>query len=91
MSTKAKATPKAEPAKTIPEASPEITFKVLKTGSCSSLSDTGMPSYEVGADDSGETYYRLTSALFRGLFQRKQGKSRLYSLLLNYGVTSPER
>ncbi len=78
-----------------------------------------MLSYEVGADDSEETYYRITannaggffsqewvagskvyaacnvpdpitSVLFRGLIQRKQGKSRLYSLQLNYGVTSSE-
>ena len=59
--TPAKAVPKASPAKTTPEASPEITFKVLKTGSCPSLSDTGMLSYEVGADDSGETCYRITA------------------------------
>jgi hypothetical protein len=81
MSTKAKATPsqttppkaapKAKPAKTTPEASPEITFKVLKTGSCPSLSDTGMLSYEVGADDSGETYYRITANNAGGFFSQE--------------------
>ncbi|MGM0632697.1 MAG: hypothetical protein ACQETO_05925 [Pseudomonadota bacterium] len=66
MTTKAKAKPaskKATPAKKSAEATPaegpKSAVKTVSTGSCPSLSDTGVLEYEVGADDAGETHYRI--------------------------------
>lgn len=65
MTTKAKAkkaTPAKQPpkptAKTAPEV-PEPIIKVVRVGSCPSLSDTGVLDYEVGADEAGEVYFRI--------------------------------
>ncbi|MDO8270434.1 MAG: helix-turn-helix domain-containing protein [Gammaproteobacteria bacterium] len=67
----AKAPTKAKPTKATPAEAPENAIKVLKKGSCPSLSDTGMLSYEVGADDSGETYYRITANNAGGFFSKE--------------------
>lgn len=77
MSTKAKATPakkapaKAVPLKPTPEATPELNIKVIKTGSCPTLSDTGVLEYEIGKDVSGETYYRITANNAGGFFSKE--------------------
>ncbi|MES3007094.1 MAG: hypothetical protein V4751_04910 [Pseudomonadota bacterium] len=82
MSTKAKATPKkatpakalpkAKPAKTTPVvAAPENAIKVLKKGSCPSLSDTGVLEYEVGSDEAKETYFRVVTNNAGGFFSKE--------------------
>ncbi|MDP1931843.1 MAG: hypothetical protein Q8L60_10330 [Gammaproteobacteria bacterium] len=67
----AKAAPKAQPAKATPVEAPENAFKVIKNGSCPSLSDTGVLSYEVGADEAGATYYRITANNAGGFFSKE--------------------
>lgn len=69
--TPTKAAPKAKPAKTAPVEAPENAIKVIKNGSCPSLSDTGVLSYEVGADEAGETYYRITANNAGGFFSKE--------------------
>ena len=68
---KPKATPKAAP-KAIPvpkpEPSPDIAIKVLRKGSCPSLSDTGVLDYEIGSDDAKETYFRVVANNAGGIF-----------------------
>ena len=76
MSTKAnastkKAAPKAKPAQVTLADAPENAFTVLKKGSCPSLSDTGVLSYEVGTDEAGETYVRVTSNNAGGFFSKE--------------------
>lgn len=67
----AKATPEAKPTNATPAEAPEHAFKVLKKGSCPSLSDTGVLSYEVGSDEAGETYYRITANIAGGFFSKE--------------------
>lgn len=74
MSTKVK--PAKKPSKPVPakpsESSPrELNIKVIKTGSCPSLSDTGVLEYEIGKDDSGETYYRIKANNAGGFFSKE--------------------
>jgi hypothetical protein len=82
MSTKAKATPKnatpakvatkAKPAKTAPVvAAPEIAIKVLKKGSCTSLSDMGVLEYQIGSDEAKETYFRVVAKNAGGFFSQE--------------------
>lgn len=67
----AKAAPKAGPTKTTPAEAPENAFKIVKKGSCPSLSNTGVHAYEVGADEAGETYYRITANNAGGFFSKE--------------------
>ncbi|MDO9518965.1 MAG: hypothetical protein Q7L19_01980 [Pseudohongiella sp.] len=82
MSTKSKATPakavpakkapaKVAPTKTSPEATPELNIKVIKSAETTSLTGTGVLCYEIGKDDSGETYYRITANNAGGFFSKE--------------------
>lgn len=51
--------PSKPAANSTPEKVPELNIKVVRVGSCPSLSDTGVLDYEVGADDAGEVYFRI--------------------------------
>tara|TARA_R110002072_G_scaffold284396_5_gene448675 strand:+ start:10238 stop:10690 length:453 start_codon:yes stop_codon:yes gene_type:complete len=78
MTTKAKAK-KPTPAKQIPkpvakpgpEKAPELNIKVVRVGSCPSLSDTGVLDYEVGADEAGEVYFRITANNAGGFWSKE--------------------
>lgn len=82
MSSKPKAAPakaapaKKAPAKAVPivtpaDTTPEIAIKVLKSAETTSLTGTGVLSYEIGKDDSGETYYRITANNAGGFFSKE--------------------
>ena len=61
------AVPKAIPAPT-PEPSPDIAIKVLRKGSCPSLSDSGVLDYEIGSDEANRTYFRIVANNAGGIF-----------------------
>ncbi len=68
----AKAAPKAKPAKPAPVvAAPEIAIKVLKKGSCPSLSDSGVLEYEIGSAEAKETYFRVVANNAGGFFSQE--------------------
>ena len=66
---KARPSPSANPAQT-PEAAP-IALKVLRKGSCPSLSDTGVLDYEIGSDEAKETYFRVVANNAGGFFSQE--------------------
>ena len=70
-SVKPKATPRAIP-KAIPSPtpapSPDIAIKVLRKGSCPSLSDSGVLDYEIGSDEANRTYFRIVANNAGGIF-----------------------
>ncbi len=59
--------PKAIPTPT-PEPSPDIAIKVLRKGSCPSLSDSGVLDYEIGSDEANRTYFRIVANNAGGIF-----------------------
>lgn len=58
--TPAKTSIKAKPAKA-PAKAPEPAIQISKEAQCTSLAETGVLVFEIGTDDSGETYYRITA------------------------------
>ena len=84
MSTKAKSakavpakkTPAKTPAKPSPaaipkEQPPELNIKVTKSAETTSLTGTGVLSYEIGLDDSDVTHYRITANNAGGCFSKE--------------------
>lgn len=69
MTTKAKAKQSPKPAaKSTPAKAPEPSIKVIKSGSCDSLSGKSVLSYSVGTDEDGETLYRIVENSGHGFY-----------------------
>lgn len=66
-----KAAPKVIPAPT-PAPSPDIAIKVLRKGSCPSLSDSGVLDYEIGSDEANRTQFRIVANNAGGIFSSER-------------------